>query len=450
MRSCLVRLALVTITVCTANACQTPGIEAATNTVDTKPIDPLKPGEPPPVRAETSNPHPWPAQPNARWPARCLIENIAVHPVEPWLAVACTDAENERGAVLVFDARAGTLLSSTSFEGYVGWSQSPGVLRWHPGGTRLATNVDTNGIAVVDRARVVGRAFPDETRDSGVRYVWVGDQIFTDTGALFEIHEGDHRLDFDSTGAPFFDDIAWNAATGAVVGRVMTGLAAFDPLRKKLLYQVSPEPEASHRTQRWSADGRWCALVSNRSPLEPDDVQIYNADDGRHQWTVRPSSPQIDDVHWAPDGSLLVRSHRYDPKTRARTNKRLEVVRSGRVEATIALAAREIQVNGSVPEASIVASSPTGEGFALLLDRQELQIFDARSGKALSTFRAPAPPIPAGLPSYYRDGNQALAGFPGDLLWVAPQRLVRLAPHFVAFWSLDGDKVAEFVVPDGG
>jgi len=449
MRSCLVRLALVTITGCTANACQTPGIEAATNAVDTRAIDPLRPEEPPSVQAENASPHSWPAQPNARWPARCLIENVAVHPVEPWLAAACTDTENQRGAVLVFDARAGTLLSSTSFEGYVGWSQSPGVLRWHPGGTRLATNVDTNGIAVLDRGRVVGHAFPDQTRDSGVRYVWVGDQIFTDTGALFEIHEGDYRFDFDATGAPFFDDLAWNAATGAAVGRVRTGLAAFDPLRKKLLYQVSPESLASHR-QRWSSDGRWCALVSNRAPHGPDDVQIYNADDGRQQWTVQPSSPQIDGVHWAPDGSLLVLSHLYDPKARARTQKRLDVVRRGRVEATIALAAREIQANMSVPEASGIASSPTGDGFALLLDRQELQIFDARSGKALSTFHAPAPPIPAGLPSYYRDGNQALFGFPGDLLWAAPQRLVRLAPHFVAFWSLDGNKVAEFVVPDRG
>ena len=399
------------------------------------------------MRAENSPPNPWPTQPDARWPARCLIENVAVHPVEPWIAAACTDAENERGAVLVFDARAGTLLSSTTFAGYVGWSQSPGVLRWHPGGTRLATNVDTNAIALIDRGRVVGHASPDQSRDSGVRYVWVGDQIFTDTGALFEIHEGDHRLDFDTTGAPFFDDLAWNAATGAVVGRVGTTLAAFDPLRKKLLYQVSPEPQTSHRTQHWSPDGRWCALVSNRLP-DADDVQIYNADDGRQQWTVQPSSPRIDDVHWAPDGSLLVRSHLYDPQARARTNKRLDIVRSGRVEATVALAAREIQVNMSVPEASKVASSPTGDGFALLLDRQELQIFDARSGKALSTFHAPAPAIPAGLPSYYRDGNQALFGFPGDLLWAAPQRLVRLAPHFVAFWSLDGNKVAEFVVPD--
>ncbi len=449
MRSCLARLALVTITVCTANACQTPGIEAATNTVDTKAIDPLRPGEPPSVQTENSHPHPWPTQPNAKWPARCLIENISVHPIEPWLAAACTDAENERGAVLVFDARAGTLLSSTSFQGYVGWSQSRGVLRWHPGGARLATNIDTNGIAVLDRGRVVGHASPDQSRDTGVGYVWVGDQIFTDTGALFEILEGDHRLDFDTTGAPFFDDIAWNAATGAVVGRVGTGIAAFDPLRKKLLYQVSPEPSASYR-QHWSPDGRWCAFVSNRVPHGPDDIQIYNADDGRQQWTVQPSSPQIDGVHWAPDGSLLVISHLYDPKMRARTQKRLDVVRRGRVEATITLAAREIQANTSVPEASGIASSPTGDGFALLLDRQELQIFDARSGKALSTFHAPAPPIPAGLPSYYRDGNQALFGFPGDLLWAAPQRLVRLAPHFVAFWSLDGNKVAEFVVPDHG
>ena len=49
----------------------------------------------------------WPVQPSPRWPSRCLIENVAVHPDRPWLAVACTDAENQRGAVLVFDAQAG-------------------------------------------------------------------------------------------------------------------------------------------------------------------------------------------------------------------------------------------------------------------------------------------------------------------------------------------------------
>lgn len=32
-------------------------------------------------------------------------------------------------------------------------------------------------------------------------------------------------------------------------------------------------------------------------------------------------------------------------------------------------------------------------------------------------------------------------------MWVHGQRLIRIAPHFVSVWSIDGTKVAEFVVP---
>src|SRR5690606_1642122 len=140
----------------------------------------------------------WPTTPSPSWPSNCLIENVAVHPSQPWLAVACTDAENQRGAVLVFDAQAGSLRSATVFEDYVGWSEQSGLLRWHPDGRRLATNVTTNGIALLDRARIVGYAYPDETRDSGVRYVWVDEsRMFSDTGALFEIREGEGLFEFE-------------------------------------------------------------------------------------------------------------------------------------------------------------------------------------------------------------------------------------------------------------
>ena len=102
------------------------------------------------------------------WPRGCLLENAAPHPSEPWLAVAGTNGEAEHGAVMVFDARTGALRSVAVHEGYVGWSD-PGLLRWHPDGRRLATNVDTNGVALLDGVDWVGFAYPDATRAGGVR-----------------------------------------------------------------------------------------------------------------------------------------------------------------------------------------------------------------------------------------------------------------------------------------
>src|SRR5689334_6078104 len=114
------------------------------------------------------------------WPSKCLIENVAVHPTQPWLAVACTDSENERGAVLVLDAQTGAVRSVATRDGYVGWSDA-GLLRWHPDGRSIATNVDTNGIALLDGTEWIGSAYPDDTRDGGVGYVWVDARMFTDT-----------------------------------------------------------------------------------------------------------------------------------------------------------------------------------------------------------------------------------------------------------------------------
>lgn len=385
----------------------------------------------------------WPIQPSPRWPSNCLIGNVAVHPSQSRLAVACTDAENQRGAVLVLDAQAGSLCSSTGFGDYVGWSEQPGLLRWHPDGRRLATNVGTHGIALLDRARIVGDAWPDETRDSAVRYVWVDEtRMFSDTGALFEIREGDSRFDFEDIGSPMFEQIEWNAATGAVVGKVGHGIAAFDPLGRKLLYHHTLEDLPSDYRMHWSGDGRWCARVHwGRSPAS-DEIVIFDGDDGRRICTLAPSLPHFDELRWGSGGAMLMRSHGPDQKT-----THLDIVRNGRIEITIELAPRLIQASYSVPDASGIAWSPDGHGVALLLDGQEIRLFDAGNGSALSTFSAPAPAIPDGLPDYYRHGHRPKYGFPGDLIWLGMQRLVRLAPHFVGFWSIDGQQIAQFVVP---
>ena len=393
-----------------------------------------------------SIPTAWPRQSDPKWPRRCLIENAAVHPHEPWLAVACTDSEAGSGAVLVFDAQTGSLLSSTVIDDYVGWSDA-GLLRWHPDGLRLGTNVSTNGIALLDRAEFVGAAFPDETRDSGVSYVWVGDEMFTDTGALFQIEQGDWRFEFDELEAPQFDSIEWNADARIVVGRVGTGIAAYDPIARRVVY-AEPIEGFGAGNQYWSPDGRWCARRQFAVHPASDEILFIRGDDGAIHGLRIPSSPRIERLVWAANGSLAVSCYVHNIGSRP-TERHVDIFVDGERCTTIDLGGRSIQASHSIADASGIAWSPNGDGVALLLDRQQVQVIDARTGKALSTFDAPAPAIPAGLPDYYQNGHQPEFGFPGDLMWVHQQRLIRIAPHFVSVWSMDGTKVAEFVVPGG-
>ncbi|MFO7564848.1 MAG: hypothetical protein R6X02_19545 [Enhygromyxa sp.] len=384
------------------------------------------------------------------WPRHCLIENLAPHPTQPWLAVACTDSERERGAVMVFDAQTGTLHRVAARDGYVGWSD-PGLLRWHPDGRRIATNVDTNGIALLDGTQWVGLAYPDETRDSGVRYVWVDERMFTDTGALFEIRPGDVRFEFPTLDAPKFSAIEWNATIGAVVGRVGTGIAAYDPLAQIVVYQ---DPLAAYQPlgpPNWSADGRWCVALRYAVHPAPDELLFIRGDTGEVDGARQPSSPRIAELVWGRNGALAVHSYVHHIGG-SRSDLRVDLFVEGELRETIrldhGLGARRIEASHSVPEASGIAWSPDALGVALLLDGQEVAVHDARSGKLLSSFAAPAPAIPAGLPDWYTKGHRPDYGFPGDLIWLEQQRLVRIAPHFVSVWAIDGQRVAEFVVPD--
>lgn len=422
-----------------------PPVPSAPETPESAP----PPSEPAPETPEVPVPPPPPTEPTAGspWPSKCLLEGIAAHPSEPWLAAACSDGENERGAVLVFDLRAGALRETTLFEEWVGFATTPGQLRWHPDGKRLITNVSTNGLALVDRGKIVGRAFPDETRDTGVGFVWVDDRIFTDTGSLFAIQAGEPRFEFEALGAPAFDVIEWNAQLGAVVGRVGQGIAAFDPLKKKLVYQNGLEafPKAH---QHWSPGGQWCALRQFATHPAPDSVTILDAKDGTSRWTLHPSSARLRELYWGPDGALALTSYRHEIGSGKRHDQRVDVVRGGKIEHTFDLGSRELQASASVADAGTLAWSPSGDGLAMLLDGQQVRLADTRTGETITDFVAPAPAIPEGLPDYYRRGHRPDFGFPGDLAWPVADRVVRLAPHFVAIYSLSGDKLAEFIVPD--
>lgn len=378
------------------------------------------------------------------WPSHCLIENVAPHPTQPWLAVACTDAERERGAVMVFDAQAGTVRSVATRDGYVGWSD-PGLLRWHPDGRRMATNVDTNGIALLDGTQWVGLAYPDETRDSGVGYVWVDERIFTDTGAFFEIHPGDVRFEFPTLDAPELSAIEWNATIGAVVGRVGTGVAAYDPLAQVVVYENQLAAHDRFGTPRWAADGRWSVALHYAVHPASDELLFIQGDTGEVHGVRQPSSPRVAELVWGRNGALAVHSYVHHIGG-MRSDLRVDLFGKGELRETIELGARRIEASHSVPEASGIAWSPDTHGLALLLDGQEVAVYDAHSGKRMTSFAAPAPAIPEGLPDYYVAGHRPDYGFPGDLMWIE-QCLVRIAPHFVSMWTIDGQKIAEFVVP---
>jgi hypothetical protein len=387
----------------------------------------------------------WPRHDHPSWPRRCLVENAAVHPHQPWLAVACTDAAAELGAVLVFDALTGGLRSTTVIDGFVGWSNRH-LLRWHPDGARLGTNVNTNGIGLVDRGEFVGAAFPDETRDGGVGYVWIGDEMFTDTGALFRIQPGDWRFDFAPLDMPELQAIEWNPTGKFVVGRVGSGIAAFDPIAQRLVYEQALTGPGDGGTPDWSPDGRWCVRREFAAHPASDRLLFVDGDTGRVHGVRTPSSPRIDEIVWSPDGALAVSGYVHHVGG-ARTDRRVDIFRGGERRTTIELGARAIQASHGIADACGIAWSPAGDGLALLLDGQHVQIHDAHTGRVLAGFDAPAPPIPAGLPDHYTNADRPDFGRPGDLMWTHQQRILRIAPHFVAVWSMDGSKLAEFVVP---
>jgi hypothetical protein len=155
----------------------------------------------------------------------------------------------------------------------------------------------------------------------------------------------------------------------------------------------------------------------------------------------------VDELVWGAGSALAVRAHVHHiggPPT----DVHVDLFAGGELRRTLDLGPRRVEASHAVAEASGLAWSPDGHGIALLLDGQEVAVYDAATGEVLSRFAAPAPTIPSGLPDYYTGGHRPEYGFPGDLVWVRGQRLVRVAPHFMSAWTLDGQKVAEVVVPD--
>jgi WD40 repeat protein len=385
----------------------------------------------------------WPEQKDARWPASCLLENLGVHPKKPWLALACTNPKPLNGAVLVFDLERGTLLSSTPVDEGAGWNENRALLRWHANGKVLTSNFRTNGIGLFDRATFVGAAYPDQGRDSGVEYVWIGDRVFTDTGDLFAIQPGE-RFEFTSSQtAPRWFDLEWNAELQAVVGPTEKGLAAYDPLKQKLVYERALEGRDKLFSPNTSADGRRIAFGSDRTRDVPHEVLVFDTKDGSLLHTLQPSGARIDAMVWGPDGRLAVSSTGARKRGEAAA-QHLDVFR-GAQRVSLKLGGQRLVASNTVDEAESIAWSPDGRTLALLFADQELRLVASDTAKVIRSFPAVAAPISPALPPFYSKPERPQGH--GGVLWVGPH-CVRLAPHFVSVFSVEGKKLFEWVTPD--
>ena len=388
----------------------------------------------------------WPAQPDAAWPKGCLIENAALHPSQPWLAVACSDVEEENGAILLFDLDAGTLRSAVRMQGWVGWNEAE-LLRWHPDGRQLASNVQTNGIVVFKDAQPIGHIFPDETRDTGVGHVWTGEKLYTDTGHLVQVKQDDWRFDFEyKEGAPGFHHMRWNAVNQTVVGWEQSSFVSYDPVTETRRVELPILPRSVHLG--CSADGHWCAGRQIRPHPAPDALVLVNATEGVLMPSLLLSRAHFRDLAWAPSGGFVTSSYVHTIGA-PRSGFVLDIWQEGVLQRSMALGDREPSYGGAVEELGALSWSGDSESLAVLLKSQEVLLFDAVKGQQTGEFLAPSAPVPPRLPSWYardeRDGS-----YEGTVSWGAPERIVRVGGHFVSIWTPQGEKLAEFIVPTGG
>lgn len=378
------------------------------------------------------------AEAKHHWPQGCLVENVAAHPREPWVAVACTNPEAEIGAVVVVDARSGALRSVAEHQGYVGWSGA-GLLQWHPDGERVVSNLDTNGIGLFGPSAWEASLFPDDGRDHGVRYVWVDDEhLYVDTGQLVSFVPGETRFDFPESDAPWLADMRWHAKLNAVVGIAdWASFVAYDPRAGRTVLETRVVPEGKGHLSL-SSDGSLGVQRVFATPPAPDQL-VFFRDDAEIMPAQTASSPRIDQIYWGRARNLAVTSYVHhiggDP-----TDRVVDLFVDGVRTTSIALGKRRPR-NSGPEEAGAVAWSPDGTGVALLLDGVHVAVYDAKNGDELVRFDAPAPKVSEGTPDYVSREEH------GGLIWVSADRLVRVGSHFVTVWSITGEKIQEYVVP---
>jgi len=137
-------------------------------------------------------------------------------------------------------------------------------------------------------------------------------------------------------------------------------------------------------------------LLGCSRPTERADAaqqRPTSADDGRQRWRLRPSSARLGRLEWGVDGAFAMSCYRHQIGGES-LDRHVDIVRNGKIEQVVDLGDRSIQASHSVGDASGMAWSPSGDGLALLLDRQEVMLVDTRTGKKITAFTSPAPPRP--------------------------------------------------------
>lgn len=347
--------------------------------------------------------------------------------------------------MVVIDVEAARVRSVTRFDTGVCAFEDP--LRWHPDGTRLAVNVDTNRIVVLDRGRPVLEATPDEGRDHGFDMVWHGDRLLVDLGGYLAAG----GLDPIDGALPMFRMVL-NPDAKAVVGFDGRRLRSYEPSTGRIRYDIGLGDDTSSYV--CGPRGRRCAVMlseprsqSGRRLQPRNRLRLFDGEDGKVVAEVEGSLPQLGSVAWAPDGRLAVRSYDYRRLGRrwGVAADHVDVVAGDRIAATVDLEAdRMIRGLGSPSEGRRMAFTRDGRFLAILVEGGGVVVADPSSGRVLRRFSAAPAPVPAWMRTHARWERYRGEAMQAGGLVASEDRWVRLYEHGLSVWSLVGERVGQW------
>lgn len=408
-----------------------------------RPLASAAPASPAPSR-DVAPEEAWPVQPNAQWPRGCLIKWASAHATQPWVALACATAEDDydevTGALIVVDAGTGTLRSVTAFD--EGVSDFEDRLRWHPDGTRIAVNIGTNGLAIVDRGTAGKIGNPDDGRDHGYDFVFVGARLFLDMGGYFVPGAiAEHEVVEPETA---FYRVEYNEAAKVVVGFDRDVLLGLSPTERRRVFSVKTDgiyPRCAH-------DGLRCSVVVDADNLpkqdgvRPQRLRLFDGANGRQVADITPSGPLIDHITWSHRGRVAFTSHRY-LRRGGRAAEHIDIVRDDRLITSIDVGRERVRGGYGVDEGGDLSWSSDGRRLWALLDAKHVVAYDAETGHEVSRMEAIAPPLPSWMKTTTRfQGLRQDDHAAGVILAAGEERVLRIGEHFVSVWTLNGERLA--------